>query len=606
MAAPAVDYQATFKNLVMSDVMACIGCNDCMLACPLPETQLISIAELNAAVDQQVITNPYVIDFVTACTQCRQCVPVCPADLSRADIVLYNKLKVEDVVHDRPLKLQIGKSVVETAWTLDALTEHVAHIPLFENVDPRAIRRMLLKATLRQLAPGEVLCYEGQFHERLFVIIEGVVEQSATNWKQERSRILVLGPGSFHGDLAVLSDQPEVFTVTALQPSIVLEIPKTTLLGLMHQSPRFKEIMDTLYQRRAIWTYIKDSPLLESLPEKAIEDLLAGAQLDILPAGEVILEEGQQIQDFYLVRTGFLRVSRQIGSYGERVLVYFRQGDSFGALSLMTGTGKVNFSVKANTPAEIIRIPGKLFREVLNRFPDFRSKILAEAAEAEQVLRSQDLNPLPQPPLSARENTTQISLSWTGLIDRGILQGHEVLVIDQRICTDCNNCVDACGRRHGYSRLERGGLQMGHLLFPTACRHCEDPVCLLCSVNGIVRQPDGEITIVTDNCIGCGACAQRCPYGNIHMHPIEESQKKGLLRKLYHYIIERPRIKPVFDENTPHIAVKCDLCSGYNDYACVTACPVGAAARINPVEAFGKNNLFIGLERKRESGENQV
>ena len=30
-----------------SDVMACIGCNDCMLACPLPQAKLVTIAELN-------------------------------------------------------------------------------------------------------------------------------------------------------------------------------------------------------------------------------------------------------------------------------------------------------------------------------------------------------------------------------------------------------------------------------------------------------------------------------------------------------------------------------------------------------------------------------
>ena len=57
-------------------------------------------------------------------------------------------------------------------------------------------------------------------------------------------------------------------------------------------------------------------------------------------------------------------------------------------------------------------------------------------------------------------------MSLEGLLDRGVMQGHEVLLIDTAICIDCDNCVDACGRRHGYSRLERSGLQLGNLLFP--------------------------------------------------------------------------------------------------------------------------------------------
>jgi Fe-S-cluster-containing dehydrogenase component len=188
-------------------------------------------------------------------------------------------------------------------------------------------------------------------------------------------------------------------------------------------------------------------------------------------------------------------------------------------------------------------------------------------------------------------------MSLEGLLDRGVMQGHEVLLIDTSICIDCDNCVDACGRRHGYSRLERSGLQLGNLLFPSACRHCEDPVCLLCSVNGIVREPDGEIRIVPDNCIGCGACAERCPYDNIQMHDIEDERAKGILSKII------PRKRDAKADPTEGIkqklAVKCDLCAGYDYYACVHACPVGAAMRVDPVEVFGRNDVLIGLEMKK-------
>jgi Fe-S-cluster-containing hydrogenase component 2 len=175
------------------------------------------------------------------------------------------------------------------------------------------------------------------------------------------------------------------------------------------------------------------------------------------------------------------------------------------------------------------------------------------------------------------------------------MQGHEVLLIDTSICIDCDNCVDACGRRHGYSRLERSGLQLGSLLFPSACRHCEDPVCLLCSVNGIVREPDGEIRIVPDNCIGCGACAERCPYDNIQMHELGE-QKEGFVAKLFRRKDDEPSAEERLFEK---IAVKCDLCAGYDYYACVHACPVGAAMRVDPVEVFGRGDVLIGLEMKK-------
>jgi L-lactate utilization protein LutB len=121
----ALDY-FTSPAEVEREVLACIGCNDCLLACPLPDKHFVTIAQLNAGALATHITDPQVIDFVRACTQCQQCVPVCPADLHRADIVLWNKIRVEDVEPDRMMPMQVGPNVFQSTWTLDALATHLA------------------------------------------------------------------------------------------------------------------------------------------------------------------------------------------------------------------------------------------------------------------------------------------------------------------------------------------------------------------------------------------------------------------------------------------------------------------------------------------------
>jgi Fe-S-cluster-containing hydrogenase component 2 len=130
-------------------------------------------------------------------------------------------------------------------------------------------------------------------------------------------------------------------------------------------------------------------------------------------------------------------------------------------------------------------------------------------------------------------------------------------------------------------------------------------VCLLCSVNGIVRLPNGEIAIVEDNCIGCGACAERCPYGNIQMHPVKsEKRPRSFWLDLLAYTFGAPESAQT-DPNVQQLAVKCDLCAGHYDYACITACPVGAAFRIDPVETFGRSDLLIGMEMKHRGQDKQ-
>lgn len=587
----ALDYFTQLQHEVEREVMACIGCNDCLLACPLPDKHFVTIAQLNAAAITTHIMDPQVIDFVKACTQCQQCVPVCPADLHRADIVLWNKMRVEDVEPDRVMPLQVGPNVFQSTWTLDALSNHLAELPLFRGVESAHLRRILLSVTLRRLVPGEVLCREGQFHERLYIVLDGAVQQSTTTLDRQQTQILVMGPGSFHGEIAVLGNQQELFTITALADSIVVEFPKAAVFRLMRESQPFDRTMTELYRRRATWTQAKTHPLLEKFSVQEVEELLHEATFKVYQPGDVVYLEGSPATDLYIVRSGFLKVGVRHGDR-ERVLQYFREGDVFGGSALFFG-GVQQASVVANTRAEVLAIPGHLVQRLLAAHPEVKAQLVAEATKAESILRASE-----RLPIDDRASSTIIDMKR--LVDEGVIQGHEILVIDTSICTNCNNCVDACERRHGYARLDRRGLQLDTLLFPSACRHCEDPVCLLCSVNGIVREPDGEIRIVPDNCIGCGACAARCPYGNIQMHDRgKKFEHTGF--SLFDLLgIERKRRDtdhPLPEEHhRDRIAVKCDLCAGYSYYACVHACPVGAAFRINPVQTFGRSDLVIGLE----------
>jgi CRP-like cAMP-binding protein/Fe-S-cluster-containing dehydrogenase component len=489
-------------------------------------------------------------------------------------MVLYNKMKVEDSVADHVLFMQVGASARRSPWTLDALASRLLSLRLFAGVPPLDVRRLVLKGTLRTLAPGEVLCREGEFHELLTIVLEGHVEQ----WS-ERIRILAIGPGSFFGEMAVMAEQAEPFAVVAGSASIVLELPKAAVRRLMDRSEAFRDTMGELYRSRALWTYARKPTSLGGFPEAALLEVLDEAELSVVRSGEIVVREGEPPRDALLVRSGFLRVSR-----GDTAILYLREGDVFGAMAFFAHERTSAFTVRASTRAEIIRIPGAVLQRVAARYPEALLALAGQALELDRVARSPAFG---QP--SRAEKGTVAALSVDLLVDAGLTQGKEVLVVDQNLCTNCQSCVDACGRRHGSPRLELRGLQVENLLFPTACRHCEDPVCLLCSVGGIVRVRTGEIAIVEERCIGCGACADRCPYGNIQMQPLEE-KPRGILFDLIDLVrggAARERALRELDPRVPKKASKCDLCAGHGDYACVTACPTGAAFRIDPREAFG-------------------
>jgi Fe-S-cluster-containing hydrogenase component 2 len=99
-------------------------------------------------------------------------------------------------------------------------------------------------------------------------------------------------------------------------------------------------------------------------------------------------------------------------------------------------------------------------------------------------------------------------------------------VLDLEKCTRCDECTKACSDTHqGVTRLVREGLRFENFLVASSCRSCLDPYCMVgCPVDAIHRGKKREM-IIENWCIGCGKCAQNCPYGNINMQPFETNEK---------------------------------------------------------------------------------
>jgi Fe-S-cluster-containing hydrogenase component 2 len=97
-----------------------------------------------------------------------------------------------------------------------------------------------------------------------------------------------------------------------------------------------------------------------------------------------------------------------------------------------------------------------------------------------------------------------------------------------------------------------------------------------CPVGSIRRRNSREI-IIEDWCIGCGKCAENCPYGNINMHPFATDKK-----------MEDPnrpgKMLPVVQMK----ATTCDLCTEIDGQpSCCYACPHDAAHRMSGHDLIG-------------------
>jgi Fe-S-cluster-containing hydrogenase component 2 len=180
------------------------------------------------------------------------------------------------------------------------------------------------------------------------------------------------------------------------------------------------------------------------------------------------------------------------------------------------------------------------------------------------------------------------------LMQQGLGEATDVLLIDESLCVGCDNCEQACAETHGgTSRLDRSaGPSYAQVHVPTSCRHCEDPHCMKdCPPDAIRRASNGEV-FIEDSCIGCGNCERNCPYDVIQMASQME-KAPGLISWLLTGRGPAPGQRQALDASSAmKKAVKCDMCKDLSGGpACVRACPTGAALRMSPAE-------FVNLTKK--------
>lgn len=125
------------------------------------------------------------------------------------------------------------------------------------------------------------------------------------------------------------------------------------------------------------------------------------------------------------------------------------------------------------------------------------------------------------------------------------------IVCENEKCTGCLACVVTCLDHHypadavgavSPRRYKKAVQPSGYTKYDTySCYHCKNAHCVAaCPVSAIRQDESGWVLVDRDLCVGCGTCAQACPF---HIPQIDRNGKM----------------------------VKCDGCGG--DPNCVKVCP---------------------------------
>lgn len=480
--------------------------------------------------------------------------PIEPADLPLIEEVLS------------PLKLPVKEAFKIMRDKLE----------LFSDLSTPQFRELLIDSTIKVLGKNDLIFEKDDYGDSFWNVVSGKVGVISPH---DPEKLYVLKPGYFFGEMGLISGRKRAATVYALEEgTTVIETKRNQILKLMGSSESVKKAIDTTFFLRILSTSV-----FPSADPHELTRIINNSEQIQFNKGDVLFNEGEPGDALYILLKGSVKISKKNEHGVDIAQTYLPAGNYVGEMALVSGHVR-SATASAAVRCHTLKIPKELFDDLLKSNPE-------TADEVRSLARKRMIENL----TASRKESSGEVLNF--ILQQGVSDANNVLLIDSDLCVGCDNCEKACAATHGgYSRLDRKkGKSFASVQVPISCRHCENPLCMLdCPPDALMRLPSGEV-IIKDTCIGCGNCVSNCPYDVIQL-VYDDTESSGWS------LADIPLIGSFFESSKtkkpkgPARAAKCDMCEGLDGGpACVRSCPTGAAIRTSPSEM-----MSLLLEKKGE------
>ena len=145
--------------------------------------------------------------------------------------------------------LQAG--IIASAFAEELQRRHFLHtwdlvtaVPFFQGLGAAAIADIVRLLRAREVAEGTIIVRVGEPGDAMYFIVSGEVTVQLT------SEPLMLGPGSFFGEMALLFGMPRSATVTVNKPSVLLVLDIADFRELAGRRPEVVNLIEIEGKRR--------------------------------------------------------------------------------------------------------------------------------------------------------------------------------------------------------------------------------------------------------------------------------------------------------------------------------------------------------------------
>ncbi len=120
-----------------------------------------------------------------------------------------------------------------------ALANFARNSELLALLDTRGLSRLVQHAEIEFVEAGSTIVRQGDVGSRFYLVVVGELSVRVREVGDEP--VATLGPGTFFGEIAVVTQQPRTATVVAATPAELISFPRDALVELVGDYPQLRE-----------------------------------------------------------------------------------------------------------------------------------------------------------------------------------------------------------------------------------------------------------------------------------------------------------------------------------------------------------------------------
>lgn len=252
----------------------------------------------------------------------------------------------------------------------EAQPVELAAIPLFARLSQADQEALAKAAEHRSYPAGAEIVRQGAPGDAFFAIREGQVLVEAEAPSGLRCELARLGPGDGFGETALLEQEPRMATVRALVPTSVVVLSRAAF-DKVRDGLRADEVTTLLRATAAL----RQSAFFGRLSPDRLSSLALRLSPRRARANEVVVQEGEEGDDFFLVAEGTVEVVDAAGG----TLATLSAGAHFGELALLRDVPRTA-TVRASSDVLLLALDKATFLQAMAADLSVSSGIEALAA----------------------------------------------------------------------------------------------------------------------------------------------------------------------------------------------------------------------------------